>query len=370
MKEETKNNQEDFTFDEDVEIQVEDADSGFSFGPVADEAPKQPEEAEKKEEPEQKEEKQPEEKTELSDGETVVTGEFVIDDENGESSDDYFNRLYDNLHEIGVITSDHDIKGKTLSNEDLIEILEKEQVEKAKELLQKNILDKIMDDEDATAFFNYKMQGGKTEDFFKAYRKSAEFGIDGDISDSSYQEKVLKYYYENFDDMTPEEIDEQLEMLAAGGKTEKYAKKYLDVIKNSFESEKKKTEERLKQQEEYERQQYLKYQNDMYSTIVGMKDMFGVELSEDRRKRLYNMIVDRPIRLKNGGAISEFYYKLNTILTDPKKTIMLADIIDNDFDLSKYERKMETKVARQLKRNLIMNGRSKPKAQKQSEDWF
>lgn len=287
------------------------------------------------------------------------------------TEDSYYTDLYRNFRELGVVEEDYNLPEGNLTSEDLLSILNEEKKRGAQKYYEENIWSKIADDKDAVDFINYKMQGGKTSEFFRLYGKQAEFDFEGDIANERYQDAVIRKYLTEHDGMTQEEVEEQLEMLETSGKKEKYAKRYHEMMLRDFDTQKSMLQKQKEIEEQKQQEAYKQWNDMVVNEINSTQDIYGMKLDKKRRESLYKELT-QPLELQDGSITTPLYYRLNNVLADPKKMLVLADLLMNDLNIDKYKAGVRTQVAKEIRRDLQFNRTSSKKqsGNEQETDWF
>lgn len=282
-----------------------------------------------------------------------------------ETDDLYFNNVYNNFRELGLLSDAADLEeGKVLTNEELVSILDENSRKKARKMYEDEFLSRIQD-EDAREYLNYVMQGGNSQDFFQQRINSPVVDINGDINDEKVQNKIISKYMSQFENMDEEEISEQIQMYSDAGKKEKYARMYLDRMRKYDEAQKEDLRKRAEYEEQQVQQNYQRVYNAYKSEIDATESVFGVKCDDSKRQRLMGMFFN-PVKLDDGNVATEFQIRLSNALNDPKKAIVLADMLFNDFDVSKYSKAVETAVTRKIRSGLD----GKPKVKKNQTSPF
>lgn len=277
----------------------------------------------------------------------------------------YFNNVYDNFRELGLLPDAEALEeGKVLTNEDLVNILEENRKKAARKMYEEEILSKIAD-KDAIEYLDYIMKGGKSSDYFNARMSSPAIGIDGDISDERVQDRVIAKYLSEFNGMEQDEISEQIQMLNDSGKKEKYARMYLDKIHQYDEAQKETLKRESELREQQEQENFRRTVETFDKEFKATDNIFGVRCDDNKRKRLMDMMF-KPIKLQDGSTNTEFNLRLYAAMYDPKKAIILADMLANDFDVKKYSKNIETEVTRKIRGGLD----GKPKVKKNQTSPF
>lgn len=356
-----ENRQEDFDFEPANDIEVVSAD----FNEPVEMNNEQPNEEQQQEQVEQLQEQKKKNKEEVEiDVNDIDVNEPVTDD-----NDDYYDRLYNEWVENGFIRNGYEKpEDHHLTSDELSEMLKRSRYDDAVEIYKNEIESKFVNDPETMEFLKFKMNGGKTSDFVKAYSQSEDIG-EMDLSNTANQDIVLREYYKRmgFDD---NQIADQITMLHDSGKSEEYARKGIEAINEANKRQREQLNEQLKKEQEEAEKQRNAIVSTYLNEISAMDSINGVKLSDDRKRNLVNLLTGN-VRLNDGTVVNALVWKINEIMSDPKKAIAFAEILDSNLDFSRYERAIETKKTREISRNLINNKSGKPmKGKSGGEDWF
>lgn len=371
----------DFSFDQDLEIEDMDRFHGNDIfdnevpndGNTQEEQQSSPD-GEPVQQPVAEEQQEEKPKRGRPKKEEEVPVDMEMPEDSDESSDEsYYTDLYNNFREIGIIGADYNIeKGKNLTNDELLQILNSEKEAAAEQMFKEKYLNRIMDDDDAKQFIEFKLKGGSTREFFNVYGKNSGFDFNGDLDDEHYQDTVIKKYLRERDGLTDDEIEEQLEMLETSGKKGKYAQKYHETMLREDQKEKSLLEQRRIQEAEQQKK-VIEQRNMKFAQAINATDnVFGARLTKERKANIYGMLTSN-VRKPDGNVVSAFNYFLDEAVRNPNKLVILTDLLLNDFDMSKYSDGVRTQVTKEIRRNLNFNrtsSRSKPVSEQKGEDWF
>lgn len=202
-------------------------------------------------------------------------------------------------------------------------------------------------DEDAKAFIKFKKEGGNTQDFFAAYSRTSDLP-QGSIEDEDYQDEVIRYQLSE-EGWDRDEIEDRLEYLTSSSKKKKVAEKY-DVKVKAEDAARK---EAVLKQAETQRLQAKKNEDEFKSEIkealTEADEIEGFKISKQDKTDIYNFLTRKDHKVGGDRTITSFQKKLAEIFQDTNKTILLAKLIQSDFDMSGFEKKVKTKQTREIK---------------------
>ena len=204
-------------------------------------------------------------------------------------------------------------------------------------------------DEDAKAFIKFKIQGGNTSEFFKAYQDSPELG-EGDIEDENYQDSLIRYQLQK-EGWEKDEIEDRLEYLTDSGKKEKFAERYHNKIQKENELKKQNLVKQAEENRKQAKQQEEQFKLSIKDTLESNTEINGIKFTDKDKNNLVTFLTKRE-KLQDGREITGFQRKLSESFSDPKKIALLAKILNDDFDFSSFEKSAITKKTREVKRNI------------------
>ena len=164
------------------------------------------------------------------------------------------------------------------------------------------------------------------------YELSVETGTEVELTESDFYD--------------PEFRVEKYVKVRNSGKKETRAKNYLNNLNTRIKEEQDKL---INQQAELTAKRQLIEQKDLdtvKTTINGLKTV-------KNKTELINFLTQKEVELQDGRKLSKFQYELGQTIADPVKRVMLAQLLQSDFDFSKIEKQAETKVIKQFKENLL-----------------
>lgn len=213
-------------------------------------------------------------------------------------------------------------------------------------------------DPDAQAFIKFKVQGGNTEDFFKEYSKSSDIP-EGDIENESHQDAVIKYQLKQ-EGWSNDEIEDRLEYLENSGKKKDFAKRYDAKLKEQIEKNKSKLLEQAEEQKQKAKQVEDNFKASVKDALSEVNEVSGFKISQQDKGKIYDLLTKRNFKLSENQMITGFQKKMGDILQDTEKLILLAKLIDSDFDFTEMKKQIETKKVKEVKSNLQKHQSSKP----------
>lgn len=215
-------------------------------------------------------------------------------------------------------------------------------------------------DDDAKAFIKFKREGGSTEDFFNTYAGASEIPT-GDLDDEDYQDAIIRYQLTE-DGWDREEIEDRLKYLTDNDRKEKVAKKYDARAKELIAEEK----AELLKQANAQKAAIIKNENDYKASVKAVLDtkeeISGFKIATKEKAELLNFLTRKDHKAGGDKNITGFQKKLGEVFQDKEKLVLLAKLIQSDFDMSGFEKKVTTKKTREIKTNLEQRKSLRPSA--------
>lgn len=257
--------------------------------------------------------------------------------------------LYKDLKESGVFKHVELEEGvKDMSVDDFLELQRKEYEEEIKDRLVNWANEEL--DSDAKAFIKYKIDGGDTHDFFDTIKNYTDVG-DGNIDDEEYQDKVIIHQLQT-EGWSEEEIEERLEYLTDTNRKKSTAKRYNKKIIKDREAREQEMLEQAAENKKQAKEQEKVYKNEIKGVLDSASDIKGFKISKNEKNELFNLLTKKDYETKDGKQVTGFQKKFIDAVNDKEKLILLAKLLNSDFDMSGFEKKVKTEVTKKYRTNL------------------
>jgi hypothetical protein len=280
--------------------------------------------------------------TETPEGEVVTT----VVEENQEDEGSY-KSIASKMKEGGILQNMEIPEDEELTEDKFIELQDKEIESRVDEAFE-GFFEEL--DEDAAAFLKFKKEGGNTSDFLKAYGQNTGAPT-GDLDDETHQERVSRYYYAQEGD-DPDEIDDKIEWLKSSGKLEKYSAKFDQKIKDSDKEEKELVAKQAKAASKASDEGKIKFANTVQETLDNTDQVDSFIFTKESKKSLLPFITKPTVKVGKNKYITGMQSKLGTALRDPEKMLILAQLLQNDFDVSDVINADNTSRTKKLKNDI------------------
>jgi len=214
-------------------------------------------------------------------------------------------------------------------------------------------------DDDGAAFLKHKKNGGSTEDFFKVYGTTSELP-EGDLDDEQYQEKVSRYYYGQVEGDSTEDIDDKIEWLRDTGKLEKYSQKFDLKIKEKETKDKEDLVKANKAAEKVSDANKKAFANSVQEALDNTDQVDNFTFTKESKKSLLPFITKPTVKIGPNKYITGMQSRLSTALKNPEKMLVLAQLLQNDFDVSTIIQNATTVKTKKLKADIQRKKSVKP----------
>ena len=340
----------DFNWDDSTDSFFGLNDQGDEPQPV--EKPKTPEATKVDDAPTDDKPEESKDKNKTKEDETVSFFEEGEEDEKskgGESENsNFYADVYKDLKESGIFKHVEIDEDEELDADRLYELQQEEIETEVGARLQSWATDDL--DEDAQAFIKFKIQGGNTADFFKVYRESTQITL-GDIESEDYQDELIRYQLQK-EGWDKDEIEDRLEYLTESNKKSKFAEKYFTKLEQEIETQKQNLTKQAEKQKQTARLQEEEFKNSIKETLDSNTEIKGLKISDKDKGTILNFLTKKDQKIDNNTSITGFQRKLSEVFKDPNKIVLLAKLVNDDFDFSQLEKSSVTKKTKEVKRNI------------------
>lgn len=272
------------------------------------------------------------------------------------SGDNFYKDVYKDLKDNGLFKHVEIEEEEELDSDKLFEIQQKEYETEVSERLKSWATEEL--DEDARAFIKFKRDGGKTEDFLKTYSSSSELPT-GDISEESYQDKVIRFQLKS-EGWDSDEIEDRIQYLTESNKKETVAKRYDVKIKEKDSENKKSLLKQVEKQKETQKLQEEAFKTNIKTILSDTKEVKGIKISQKDKTQLYSFLTKKQHNVGDSRSITGFQKKLGEVFQDTEKMILLAKLVNNDFNMKDFEKATITKKTKDIKSNLEQRKNLRP----------
>jgi hypothetical protein len=305
-------------------------------------------EVKKEEEIAEKEEVEEKEDSSFFDIEKDDKGEVIEKASTETEEEDYYKSLSSKMKENGIFQNVEIPEDEEITEDKFIELQDSEIESRVDEAIE-SFMGEL--DEDGAAFLKFKKEGGATSEFFKTYGQSTSVP-QGDLDDEVYQEKLARHNYSAVDGDDAEDIDDKIQWLKDSGKLEKYAERFDGKMKEQEKASKVSIQENAKAQAKANDDSRKAFTDNVRETLDATDQVDGYKFTAQRKKTLLPFITKNTVKVGKNKYITGMQSKLQTALKTPEKMLVLAQLLQNDFDVSSLIADANTKVTKKLKTDI------------------
>jgi len=295
--------------------------------------------------------------------------DLVIDDEEKDNESEEKNEssvkeFVESLKEFGLFSEDEEI------GEDFDQVKLIERIDETIDTKVSEALDSYADDlgNDGKQLIKFLKEGGTISQFLNTYQKEAALPVQS-VDSEEDQEKFLRFYLTNEEGMTAEEAKETVDDLKDLGKLDKNAERYFSLYSRKVDKERQAI---LERQEEYKRtqeEQSREFKKNVVEVINNTSDLNGFKLNRKNKDSLLNFITRPTVKTEN-GYVSQLQVKMSEALSDPKKLVIMAKLLQSDFDFSDITKTVESKVSNKVKDSLNNMRKTKSNYKDKLNEYF
>lgn len=163
----------------------------------------------------------------------------------------------------------------------------------------------------------------------------------------------LRYYHKQ-EGLSDEEIDEKIDFYESRDNAQHYAEKYHSKWKTSQQDEKIKDLKKPKQNVEEQRRKREQWKATVMSAAKQVDEYAGYQFDQNKKKALLNDLTINSVKTQDGQYASPFINNFFKVYNggDPKKLLLIAEILRDDFNPEVLVQKAETKGTKEVKTKL------------------
>lgn len=266
-----------------------------------------------------------------------------------EDDDNIFKINYDLLKEAGVLALPDDYTFDP--SEDGL----RKAVEESKEGLKNQLLEELTSQLPSTGveILQFMLDtGSQNINEYLAMKAEPKFEtLEVAEDDTDTQEQLMRVYLQSTTKFSEDKIEKEITKYKLDNDLYSRATEAKDEL---AEMQKQREAEFLEaeKQNKIERETQLKEATKVFSsTISSSTDINGIPFSKDEATVLTDSVF-KPIKTKSGQITTRFNLKLEEALSDPKKTAILAKILEKDFNFDFIQKTTTTKVTKNLQEKL------------------
>jgi len=268
--------------------------------------------------------------------------------EEGEGDESYYKTLSAQMKEKGIFQNVEIPEDEEITEEKFIDLQDNEIESRVDEAIE-SFMSEL--DEDGAAFLKFKKEGGATSEFLKTYGQST--GIpQGDMDDAVHQERIARHYYATVDNDDASDIDDKIQWLKDTDKLEKYAEKFDTKFKEQEVTSKAAIQAQAKANSKATEDSRKAFADTVKETLDATEQIDAYKFTAQRKKTLLPFITKATVKVGKNQYITGMQSKLQTALKTPEKMLVLAQLLQNDFDVSSLIADADTVKTKKLKKDI------------------
>lgn len=208
--------------------------------------------------------------------------------------------------------------------------------------------------EEVQKFIEFVDNGGNPRDFHRLYYEEASWK-DADIENESHQEEIIRATYSKAG-MDKDDIESQIQDLKDLGKLDSLAKKMLPKLIAEEDKDKQSLLEAQKEYQNRQKELAKKQWDDFKDNLFKKEEVNGFKLTPKLKTDLWDYMTK--VDKKTGKTALQNHNE-----TNQDAQILYAYLAMNNWDISKLEKQVKTKVTSELQKVLknVTDNRSKLK---------
>lgn len=197
--------------------------------------------------------------------------------------------------------------------------------------------------EKGLALLDYMRQGGEDIDQFIKVHTSPDYE-NVDLSSEVNQKMVVKTWLEKSTKWNEAKIDKHIQSLEITGDLETEAEEAKTGLAELSITEKAELSKNAQAQARARKEAEAKAVEALNTAIKSNKDINGYPISE-KDSHLVSFLL-KPIKLEDGTMTTAYNYKHAMLMRDPKFAILMAKLVNSNFDLTTLNNKKQTEVTK------------------------
>lgn len=275
-------------------------------------------------------------------------------EEEPEEDEYFYTNLASELKEKGVLENVEIPKDKKLTEEEFFELQDTEIEVRVKETIEA-FTEKM--DEDGKAFMKHKVRGGSTKDFIETYYGS---GIDYDKfdpEDAAQVDELNRFYVSTVEGLKGDDLEDRLQGLKDSGKAKAKATDWASKLQKIENKAKEDLAAKVEEDYNKKKENTKKFNESLIDALDKVSTVGGFTISKEDKKKLAPFMTKATVKVGKDQYVPPLQIKLAAIL-NPKnkesreKLIVLAKLVENDFDISDLVPKIETTVIKRANKLL------------------
>jgi hypothetical protein len=198
------------------------------------------------------------------------------------------------------------------------------------------------------AALEFILSGGTVDELTEKY-SVPKFNVKDDKGAIDF----LRHYHKQ-EGLTDEEIDEKIDFYESRDNAQHYAEKYHAKWKSSQQDEKVNDLKKPKQNADEQRRKREQWKATVVSAAKQVEEYAGYQFDQTKKKELLNDLTINSVKTQDGQYASPFINNFFKVYNgaDPKKLLLIAEILREDFKPELLVQRAETKGTQEVKTKL------------------
>jgi len=215
----------------------------------------------------------------------------------------------------------------------------------------------------------FAIKGGNEGDFLSEINKSNSNNVqitdEMDLKDEKNQKAVIEADLKS-QGYDKDYVDTHLDFLKDSGKMESMSEKvHSKIIKSQNETREGKVKEAAERKESLKKNQRA-FKSKISERLKDSDELKGLKITDKHKNSLPSYMSDPTVKTKD-GEVSKFQHDLFKALQDEDKSMLLARIVHDDFDLSDIANGAVTKQTKNIKKDVRRTKTKNPKTSGSSQ---
>lgn len=275
-------------------------------------------------------------------------------DDEPEVAEDFYTNLAAELKDEGILENVEIPKDRKLTREEFFELQDTEIEARVTETIEA-FIEKM--DDDGKTFIKHKRKGGSTKDFIETYYGS---GIDYDnfnSDDESQRDELIKFYVSNVEGLKGDDLEDRIQGLKDSGKVKAKSEDWAAKLKKIEEKSKEDLAKKVLEADKTKKENNKKFIESIIDVVEKTNKVGEFTISKEDKKKLIPFMTKATVKVGKDQYVPALQVKLASILNpknedSKKKYVLLAKLLENDFDISDLLPKIETTVTKRANRVL------------------
>lgn len=256
--------------------------------------------------------------------------------------------LLSKLKEKGIVDFELE-EGEELTDELADELVE----DGFDNAVEKSIGEKMKDLPDSVKnIVKYAINGGNVDELFAKMRTEPTIKLTKDLDlDSEDNQKMIIRMEKQAENEDSETTDAYIEFLKESGKLKSVSEKTFEKLIAKKDKLSQAEAARIQKAKEDSKKNERLFKKEMNDFISENDELKGVPITRKNKTSLASYMTEK-VKLEDGRTTTKMHQALYNALQDKEKSVILAKILESDFDFSDIAKAEKTKYSKEVKGDL------------------